>query len=276
MILDDGSPRADVPDRIAHIWGPRTPHARGEIWPVRVDQHLADGVPEDEVAWTPSACVLCSNGCGMDIGVHEGRIVGVRGRADDRVSRGRLGPKGLYGWQANGSPDRLTTPLVRRAGRLEAATWDEAMELVVERTGRVLREQGPLGMGFYGSGQLFLEDYYTLAVLVRAGIGTPHIDANTRICTATSDAALKESFGSDGDPGSLTDFDLCDTIFAVGHNIAETHTVLWARILDRLSGADPPAIIAVDPRPTVVGRAADVHLSIRPGTNLTLLNAIQH
>src|SRR5581483_11592856 len=96
------------------------------------------------------------------------------------------------------------------------------------------------------------------------------------LCTATADAALKETFGTDGAPGSITDFDHCDTIFMIGHNAAETHTVLWARILDRLSGPDRPRLVVVDPRRTKVARAADVHLPIRNGTNLALLNGIQH
>jgi ferredoxin-nitrate reductase len=262
--------------RIADIWGARTPYASGATWPVRVDQELESGVREDEVEWVQSACVLCSNGCGLDIAVLDGRIVGVRGRATDRMSHGRLGPKGLHGWKANNSADRLTTPLVRRNGALEPASWDDALELVVERTRKVLSDNGPLGLGFYDSGQLFLEDYYTLAVLVRAGLGTPHLDGSTRLCTATADAALKESFGADGDPGSIEDFDLCDTFFLVGHNIAETQTVAWARILDRLGGANPPTIVTVDPRRTKVAERAAVHLPVRSGTNLPLLNAIQH
>ncbi|HEU5161171.1 MAG TPA: nitrate reductase [Streptosporangiaceae bacterium] len=263
-------------DRVADIWGERTPFGAGEQWPTRVDQYLVDGVAEADVEWVQSACVLCSNGCGMDIAVHDGRMVGVRGRAADRVNHGRLGPKGLYGWQAGNSPDRLTEPLVRRDGRLAPASWDEAMSLVAERSREVLAEQGPLAMGFYNTGQLFLEDYYTLAVLVRAGVGTPHLDANTRMCTATADFALKETFGSDGDPGSMTDIDDCDTIFTIGHNIAETQTVLWTRILDRLHGPDRPRLVVVDPRRTKVAREADVHLPIRGGTNLALLNGLQH
>jgi ferredoxin-nitrate reductase len=140
----------------------------------------------------------------------------------------------------------------------------------------VLNSQGPLGMGFYTSGQLFLEDYYTIAMVVRGGIGTPHLDGNTRLCTATADFALKETFGSDGAPGSLTDFDHCDTLFVVGHNPAETHTVLWARVLDRLAGPNPPRLVVVDPRRTKVAAAADVHLPVRNGTNLALLNGIVH
>ena len=87
-------------DRIEDIWGPTTPYAAGETWPARVDTHLRDGLREDDVDhWVQSACVLCSNGCGIDIGVRDGQMVGVRGREGDRVSRGRLGPKGLFGWQ---------------------------------------------------------------------------------------------------------------------------------------------------------------------------------
>jgi predicted molibdopterin-dependent oxidoreductase YjgC len=90
---------------------------------VRIDVSLADGVDEqdDVERWVQSACLLCSNGCGLDIAVAGGRIAGVRGRGEDRVNHGRLGPKGLFGWQANNAEDRLTTPLVRRGGRLEEA-----------------------------------------------------------------------------------------------------------------------------------------------------------
>src|SRR5215203_1443487 len=264
-----------APDRITDVWGPRTPYGAGGAWPARLDQHLANGVDERDVTWTRSACVLCSHGCGMDVAVQDGHIVGVRGLATDRVNHGRLGPKGLYGWQANHSPDRLTTPLVRRDGELQRASWDEAMSLVVEHSRDVLNRHGSLAMGFYDTGQLFLEDYYTLAMLVRAGIGTPHLDGNTRLCTATADFALKETFGTDGAPGTLEDFDVCDTILTVGHDMAETHTVMWMRVLDRLHGSDRPRLVVVDPRRTVVAVEADVHLPILPGTNLGLLNAIE-
>jgi anaerobic selenocysteine-containing dehydrogenase len=264
-----------MPDRIADIWGERTPHAAGDPWPVRVDSYLT--VAEDEVdEWVQSCCILCSNGCGKDIAVKDGRMVGVRGRADDRVNHGRLGPKGLFGWQANHAADRLTRPLVRRAGRLVETDWDSAMALVAERSKDLLRRYGPLSHGFYTTGQLMAEEYWALAVLARVGIGTHHLDGNTRLCTATAEWALIESFGSDGAPGSYADIDLCDALFLVGHNVAETQTVLWMRILDRLRGPDRPRLVVVDPRPTVPAREADVHLAIRSGTNVMLLNALLH
>jgi anaerobic selenocysteine-containing dehydrogenase len=210
----------------------------------------------------------------MDIAVKDGRMVGVRGREKDRVNRGRLDPKDLFGWQANGSPDRLTRPLVRERGDLVESDWDTAMGRLVERSRNLLERPGGWGhFGFYTSGQLFLEEYYTLGVIGKAGIGTPHMDGNTRLCTATSAAALKASFGTDGQPGSYTDIDHCDALALWGHNVAETQAVLWMRMLDRLAGPDPPALIVVDPRTTPVAREADVHLAIRSGTNQALLNA---
>lgn len=264
-------------DRIAEPWGTRTPYRPGERWPTRVDSYLADGLTEEDVdRWVQSATILHSNGDGLDIAVKDDRIVGVRGRAVDRVNHGRLGPKDLFGWQANNSPDRLTRPLIRRDGRLVETDWDTAMDAVAGRAKELLEEQGPSAISFYTTGQLFLEEYYTLGLIAHGGIGTNHVDGNTRLCTATAAAALKETFASDGQPGSYTDVDHADVIALYGHNMAETQTVLWARILDRLAGPNPPAIICVDPRLTPVARAATVHLAPRPGTNVMLMNALLH
>ncbi|WP_100498386.1 molybdopterin oxidoreductase family protein [Geodermatophilus chilensis] len=264
-------------DRIAEPWGTRTPYGPGETWPTRVDQYLADGLTEVDVdRWVQSATILHSNGDGLDIAVKDDRIVGVRGRAVDRVNHGRLGPKDLFGWQANNSPDRLTKPLIRRKGKLVETDWDTAMDAVAGRCRELLEEQGPSAISFYTTGQLFLEEYYTLGLIAHGGIGTNHVDGNTRLCTATAAAALKETFACDGQPGSYTDVDHADVIALYGHNMAETQTVLWTRVLDRLAGPNPPKVICVDPRETPVARAATVHLAPRPGTNVMLMNALLH
>src|SRR6185312_8688188 len=158
---------AETRDSIRDIWGDRTPF-EGE-WPVRIDERTT-AKPEH---WVQSACVLCSNGCAVDIGVKRGKIVGVRGRAGDRVNRGRLGPKGLHGWEANASRDRLKRPQVRRRGKLRESSWDEAMGLIVERSKEIVARHSASAIGFYTSGQLFLEEYYTLALIGKAGLGTP-------------------------------------------------------------------------------------------------------
>jgi len=260
----------NIRNSIEDIWGYRTPYY--ENWLERVDKQTIEEPDE----WIQSACILCSTGCGLDIGVKDGKIVGVRGRAQDRVNRGRLGPKGLNGWIANNSSDRLTTPLVRRDGKLEEASWDEAMKLMVQRSKNIIENYSENAIGIYTSGQLFLEEYYTLGVIVKAGLGTPHCDGNTRLCTATSDAALKISFGTDGQPASYTDIDVTDCIMLVGHNIASQETVLWMRMLDRLAGPNPPKIVVIDPRVTFTAQKADVHLQPKLGTNVAVLNGLIH
>ena len=261
-------------DRIANPWGGRTPFGRDEEWPVRVDQFLEEGVREEDVDdWVQTASILHSNGDALDIAVKDGRIVGVRGRGVDRVNKGRVDPKDLFGWQANNSEDRLKKPLVRRNGELVEASWDEAMGRIVEESKRLLERKGPLAFGFYTTGQLFLEEYYTLGVIGKAGLGTPHMDGNTRLCTATAGQALKESFGTDGQPGSYADIDHADAIMIFGHNMAETQAVTWMRVLDRLEGPNPPELVVVDPRPTPVAERAAVHLAIESGTNVALINA---
>lgn len=257
-------------DSVSDIWGTRTPYF--DDWPIRIDEQVSTQPDQ----WVQSACVLCSNGCGLDIGVKDGKIVGVRGRGEDRVNHGRLGPKGLHGWQANNSQDRLTTPLIRRGDRFDRVSWDDAMDLIVRRSQEIRDRHTSSAIGFYTSGQLFLEEYYTLAVIGKAGLGTPHMDGNTRLCTATAAAALKESFGTDGQPGSYTDLDTTEAVFDIGHNMAEQQTVLWMRVLDRRRGSRPPKLVIVDPRPIPSALEADVHLALKPGTNVPVMNGLLH
>ncbi|BDP43732.1 molybdopterin oxidoreductase (plasmid) [Deinococcus aetherius] len=263
---------SETRDSINDIWGERTPHGPGQAWPVRVDERVSE-TPE---RWVRGTCVLCSNGCGLDIGVKDGKIVGVRGLATDVTNKGRLGPKGLHGWVANNSEDRLKRPLIRKGGRLQEASWDEAIDLIVQKSKEIVEKHTSGAIGFYTSGQLFLEEYYTLGVIGKGGLGTPHMDGNTRLCTATAAAALKVSFGADGQPGGYEDLDTTDCVLHVGHNIASQQTVLWMRILDRLAGPNPPKIIVIDPRRTFTAEKATVHLAPKVGTNVAVMNGLLH
>ena len=149
------------------------------------------------------------------------------------------------------------------------------MSRIVDRSQALLRERGPLSHGFYTSGQLFLEEYYALAIIGKAGIGTPHMDGNTRLCTATAAAAHEGVLRSRrAARHPMRTSTAATRIFLYGHNMAETQTVLWSRVLDRIAGPDRPKLVCVDPRDTEVARHADVHLAVRPGTNLALMHAL--
>lgn len=148
------------------------------------------------------------------------------------------------------------------------------MSLIVRRSKEILDKHTSSAIGFYTSGQLFLEEYYTLGAIVLAGLGTLNMDANTRLCTATAAAALRESFGTDRQPGTFADLDTTDAILHVGHNVASQQTVLWMRILDRRRGPNPPSLVVIDPRETATAKEADVHLALRVGTNVPVMNGL--
>jgi anaerobic selenocysteine-containing dehydrogenase len=151
------------------------------------------------------------------------------------------------------------------------------MQLVTDQFNEALAAEGPDGVAIYNSGQLLLEEYYTIGKIARAGLGIATIDANTRLCTATTASSLMESFGADGPPGAYEDFDHAECIVLIGHNAAEQSTVLWMRILAAKAGPLRPKVIVVDPRRTLtVSTGADLHLQLRPGTNLALLNGLCH
>src|SRR6185437_5720359 len=138
----------------------------------RIDTNL--GIQGEPDAWVHSACILCSNGCGLDIAVKDGRIVGVRGAGDHPVNFGHLGPKGEHGWVANNAKRRGTTPMLRRmkGAPLQPVSWAEAMDFFVDRF-RAAWRQGHENLACYNSGQLTIEEFYTLGKLCGVGCNPP-------------------------------------------------------------------------------------------------------
>lgn len=224
-----------------------------------------------------STCNICSNGCGCYIAVRDNKIVGIKGNINYPVNAGRLGPKGENQWWANNSPDRLKGPLIRDSrGILVPVTWDDAMEFIVRRFNEQLREGGPESVAFYHTGQAYLEEYYTISKITRAGIRTHNVDANTRLCTATAEWGLIETFGTDGPPASLEDMDLADVIIYFGRNSNETNTVMYERTLSKRAERPGMKLIEIDPRLNVSTRKADIILRPRSGTNVALINGLIH
>lgn len=222
--------------------------------------------------WVATTCGYCSVGCGMFIGVRDGRAVSVRGNPDHPVNRGLLCPKGLSEHHTIGAPNRATRPLLKRDGRLTPATWDEALRAMAGEFGRVQARYGADAVGVLSTGQLVTEEFYTLGKLVQLGLRTRNYDGNTTLCMATAVAGYKRSFGSDGPPGVYEDLEQADVVLLIGANIAENHPILCHR-LQRNAAA---TVIVVDPRVTKTAMMADYHLAIRPRSDLALVNALIH
>ncbi len=226
-------------------------------------------------AWHKGVCRFCGTGCGIQIGVSNGKVVDVKG--DNYAhNKGRLCIKGILNRDILYTRDRALYPMVRTNGELRRATWDEAMSIVEQRFRESIDRFGPDSVAFYGSGQLFTQESYTANKLFKAGIGTNNVDGNPRLCMASAAAAYVSVFGKDEPLGCYEDIDAAECFFITGSNMAECHPVLWERVLDRKRSQPGTFVIVVDPRRTMTAKRADLHLAILPGTDVALYNAMIH
>jgi anaerobic selenocysteine-containing dehydrogenase len=222
--------------------------------------------------WVATTCGYCSVGCGMFIGVKDGRAVSVRGNPDHPVNRGWLCPKGLSEHHTLAASNRATHPLIRQGDRLDAVSWDVAFTEMARRFRDVQATYGREAVAVISTGQLPTEEFYALGKLVQLGIGTSNYCGNTTLCMATAVSGYKRSFGSDGPPGAYEDFEQADLILLIGANIADNHPILCRR----LSNRGDATLIVVDPRVTKTAMMADLHLPIRPRGDLALINGLIH
>jgi anaerobic selenocysteine-containing dehydrogenase len=217
--------------------------------------------------WVRTTCGYCSVGCGMRIGVRDGRAVAVEGDPDHPVNQGRLCPKGLSEHQMLAAEGRLTVPMVD--GR--PASWDQALDRMTSGFRDLLDRYGPESVAVLSTGQLVTEEFYTLGKLVRLGMGLAHYDGNTTLCMASAVAGYKLSFGTDGPPGCYDDLALADVLVLWGANMADNHPLLMPRVM---AEGGPQRVIVVDPRVTKTAMIADTHLPVRPRGDVALLNGV--
>ncbi len=222
--------------------------------------------------WVETTCGYCSVGCGMLIGVKDGKAVSARGNPEHPVNMGKLCPKGLSEHHILSAPGRATEPLLRKNGVLTPVSWDEALTVMVERFTSIQARHGKRALGVISTGQLVTEEFYTLGKLVQLGFGTNNLDGNTTLCMATAVSGYKLSFGSDGPPGSYADLDTADVILLIGANIADNHPILC----QRLERNRQTTLIVADPRVTKTAMMADIHLALKPRSDVALLNGIAH
>jgi assimilatory nitrate reductase catalytic subunit len=222
--------------------------------------------------WVATTCGYCSVGCGMEIGVRDNRAVAVRPLDSHPVNRGKLCPKGLSEHHTIDTENRLKHPLLRKHGKLTEVGWDEALDTLVARFGATQERHGKNSLGVISTGQLVTEEFYALGKLVQLGFGTNNYDGNTTLCMATAVSGYKLSFGSDGPPGAYDDLEKADVILLIGANIAENHPILC----QYLESNPAKTLIVADPRVTKTAMMADLHLPLKPRSDLALLHGIAH
>ncbi len=243
-----------------------------------VNDPVAGPISESRAAdhWVKTTCGYCSVGCGILLGIRDGKAVAARGNPDHPVNRGKLCPKGLAEHHILASPCRATQPLLRKNGVLKPVSWDEALDTMAARFTDIQGRHGKEALGVVGTGQLLTEEFYTLGKLVQLGLGTRNHDGNTTLCMASAVSGYKLSFGSDGPPGSYADMETADVILLIGSNIADNHPILCHRLDRQSPAAKPRKLIVVDPRVTKTAMMADLHLPIKPRGDIALINGIAH
>ncbi len=225
--------------------------------------------------WVRSTCGYCGVGCGLYIGVKDGRPVYTKGDPKHPVSKGTLCPKGIMEHEMVNSENRVTSPLMKKDGAFKAVEWDEAFKYTSNKFKEIQAKYGKGAVACISTGQFLTEDFYTLGKFVQLGLETNNYDGNTTLCMASAVMGYKQTFGSDGPPASYEDFSHADVIMLIGANIADNHPILKLHIAkNREITGKKPTIIVVDPRYSKTANMADVFVPIKPRTDLALINGL--
>lgn len=232
------------------------------------------GAAQPEV-WTRTVCPYCGVGCEMEAGTRGGRLVAARPVLDAPVSKGHLCAKGRYGFDFVHAPDRLVQPQVRVQGVWRPETWDAALDLCAHELRRAVDRHGPGAVGVLGSARATNEEAYLAQKFARLVLATNNVDCCARVCHTPSAKALKTMLGAGAGTNSFDDIEKARTILVVGANPLECHPIVGARIRQQVLRGKAELIV-IDPRRTELAQIARLHLPVRPGTDIPLLNALAH
>jgi formate dehydrogenase major subunit len=222
--------------------------------------------------WTRTTCAYCGTGCEMNVGTRDDRIIVVKPTPDAPVSRGHLCVKGRYAFDFVRAKDRVTQPMIRVAGAWKQVTWDEAVSFTADALSRLVTQHGADSVGVLGSARATNEENYLAQKFARVVLGTNNVDCCARVCHAPTATAMKLMLGAGAATNSFDDIERASTILVCGANPTENHPIVGARIKEAaLRGAH---LIIIDPREIELTRYAMLHLQIRSGSNVPLLNAM--
>jgi len=217
-----------------------------------------------------TVCTYCGVGCNLDVAVKNNKVVSITAPYDASANAGHTCLKGRYAFHFYDHPDRLTSPLIKRNGQFEKATWDEAYDYIAERLIQLRRQFGPDSIGGISSARCTNEENYLMQKFIRAVVGTNNIDCCARVCHSPTALGMQRAFGTGAATNSVADLEHAKCILVIGANPTEAHPVTGARIKQRVMKGVP--LILVDPRRIELSKYATYHLQLRPGTNVALLN----
>lgn len=220
----------------------------------------------------PTHCPYCGVQCGMNLLVSEEHVVGFEPRYDFPVNEGKLCPKGVTAYLQTHHPDRLLYPLIKKNGNFERASWDEALDLITSKFKAIQLKYGKDAIGVYSGSSLTTEKTYLMGKFARAGLGTRYIDYNGRLCMVSAAAGNNKAFGIDRSANPWSDIPLAEVLILAGANCAETFPILNKFLWQQRDNGG--RWIVIDPRETPTARQGDLHLQLKPGTDVAVANGM--
>ena len=226
---------------------------------------------------TRTTCVYCGVGCQIDLNVNAktDQIIRATSPVGCIPNNGNLCVKGRFAMEFVSSKERLTSPLIKRNGQFEKASWSEATDLIAGKLNRIKAEYGPDSIGGFSSAKCTNEDNYIFQKFIRAAIGTNNVDHCARLCHASTVAGLARAFGSGAMTNSIDELKNADCIFVIGSNTTEAHPVIGLVIKEAVVNNGAQLIVA-DPRGIDLVRFAKLHIAQKPGTDVALINAMMN
>jgi nitrate reductase (cytochrome) len=222
-----------------------------------------------DVKWDKAPCRFCGTGCHVQVGVKDGRVVAITGDRQAEVNKGLLCVKGYHVGHILYGKDRLTTPLLRKDGKLVPISWDEAVETIAKR---ILA--APAKFAMYGSGQWTIPEGFAANKFMKGGLSNNHIDPNARLCMSSAVTGYISTYGVDEPYNCYDDLDHCDVLILWGNNFAEMHPVLFSRFIDRKLNGDKITLVDLTTRHTRTSERADHVLLFQPQSDLAIANCI--
>ncbi|HEY0835258.1 MAG TPA: nitrate reductase catalytic subunit NapA [Azospirillum sp.] len=241
----------------------------------------AEAVGRDGIRWDKGVCRFCGTGCGVLVGVKDGRVVATQGDPDAPVNRGLNCIKGYFLSKIMYGEDRLKTPLLRKkngvydkTGDFVPVSWDEAFDIMAAKWKEALKKTGPSAIGMFGSGQWTIWEGYAASKLFKAGFRSNNLDPNARHCMASAVAGFMRTFGIDEPMGCYDDAEHADAFVLWGSNMAEMHPILWSRITDRRLTHKDSKVAVLSTFEHRSYELADLPIIFKPQTDLAILNYI--
>ncbi|MCX8085596.1 MAG: nitrate reductase catalytic subunit NapA [Rhodocyclaceae bacterium] len=246
-------------------------------------QALAQAKADDGVRWDKGVCRYCGTGCGVLVGVKDGRVVATQGDPDAPVNKGLNCVKGYFLAKIQYGSDRLTRPLLRmkdgkfdKNGEFQPISWEQAFDIMAQKVKETIKnpDQGPFGVAMFGSGQWTIWEGYAANKLWKAGFRSNSIDPNARHCMASAVFGFMRTFGADEPMGVYDDIEHADAFVLWGSNMAEMHPILWSRITNRRLTANHVKIHVLSTFSHRSCELADNELIFKPQSDLAILNYI--